>query len=162
MPLGKQECLIIYLVHRLPYDSSILPSTGMSRASNPRTVVYVNLQPLAGTALLSPTTWWSLTPPSHHFCKDKCRCSCYFLLPLLTFADFSYFREQSALCCPDFPLVQVPKNNEPAIRPDNCCLSIWVQNYYIFFYSANNEMDNSNFICYYSAFCCHGKQCAVY
>lgn len=47
----KRERFIIYLLHGLPHDSSILPSIGISWASNPQTMVYVNLQPLAGTAL---------------------------------------------------------------------------------------------------------------
>ena len=37
------------------------------RADSPQTVVYMNLQPPDDTARLSPTDWWSLTPPSHPY-----------------------------------------------------------------------------------------------
>ncbi len=41
---------VIYLGRRSPVGSSVLPSIGMSRAGNPQTMVYANLQLPAGTA----------------------------------------------------------------------------------------------------------------
>ena len=38
-----------------------------TRAGNPQTTVYMNLQPPVGTARRSPVGWWSLTPPSHPY-----------------------------------------------------------------------------------------------
>jgi len=62
----------IYLLPVSPQTSSVLPSTAsplrQTRAGNPHmAVVYMNLQPPAGTARRSPAAWWSLTPPSHPY-----------------------------------------------------------------------------------------------
>lgn len=37
----------------------------VARTGSPLTMVYMNLQPPAGTAPRSPAAWWSLAPPSH-------------------------------------------------------------------------------------------------
>lgn len=58
---------VIYLLRKSPCGSSVLPSIGISRAGNPQTMVYANLQPPNGTARRSPAGWWSLTPPSHPY-----------------------------------------------------------------------------------------------
>ncbi len=55
----------IYLLRKSPCVSSILPSIVVTRADNPQTMVYMNLQLPDGTARRSPADWWSLTPPSH-------------------------------------------------------------------------------------------------
>ena len=39
----------------------------ITRAGNPQTMVYMNLQPPVDTAQRSPAGWWSLTPPSHPY-----------------------------------------------------------------------------------------------
>lgn len=44
-----------------------LPRTGY-----PRTAVYANLQLSRCTATVSPSCWWSLTPPSHPY-RHECR-----------------------------------------------------------------------------------------
>ena len=89
------------------------------------------------------------------------RCS-HSLLSDLTVTGNSYFRERSALCCPDFPLAQVTSDNGPATKPccpdfplaqvtsDNgpatkpghCCQNILLQNYYYFSYYANHRANN--------------------
>ena len=74
----------------------------ITRAGNPQTMVYMNLQPPVGTAQRSPVGWWSLTPPSHPY---PLRGGC-FLLPAPTVTNSFYFRKWSALCCPDFPLAR--------------------------------------------------------
>ena len=51
---------------------------GGTRADNPRSMVYMNLQPPVGTARRSPAGWWSLTPPSHPYSLKRSGC---FLLP---------------------------------------------------------------------------------
>ena len=75
-------------------------SKSIPRAGYPNmAVVYMNLQPPAGTARRSPAAWWSLTPPSHPYPHGGGRS----LLPLPAVADCFYFQKWSALCCPDFP-----------------------------------------------------------
>ena len=62
---------VIYLLRTSPCVSSVLPSIASlaaPRAGNPdMSMVYMNLQPPAGTARRSPVGWWSLTPPSHPY-----------------------------------------------------------------------------------------------
>ena len=78
---------IIYLLRMSPCVSSILPSIveQAHRAGHPvMTMVYLNLQPPADTAHLSPSAWWSLTPPSHPYLMNKreaYHCGGCFLLP---------------------------------------------------------------------------------
>ena len=93
----------IYLLRRLPYGSSILPSIVFRRirTDSPQPMVYANLQPPDGTARRSPAGWWSLTPPSHPYP----RMGGYFLLPYPTVTNSWHFHQWSVLCCPDFPLV---------------------------------------------------------
>lgn len=94
---------VIYLLRKSPCGSSVLPSIGISRAGNPQTMVYANLQPPDGTARRSPAGWWSLTPPSHPYhiiIYGGC-----FLLPSPTVTNSFYFRKWSTLRCPDFPPV---------------------------------------------------------
>ena len=43
----------------------------ITRAGNPQTMVYMNLQPPVDTAQRSPAGWWSLTPPSHPYFFSK-------------------------------------------------------------------------------------------
>jgi len=42
---------VIYLICKSPCIFSVLPSIGVSRAGNPQTMVYMNLQPPVSTAL---------------------------------------------------------------------------------------------------------------
>lgn len=65
----------------------------------------------------------------------------YFLLPSPIVTNSFYFRKWSALCCPDFPLAQVPENNEPAIKPGHCC-PYKLQSYNYFFAIASKFVKN--------------------
>ena len=65
--------LVIYLLHKSPHASSVLPSIASllrTRAGNPQSMVYANLQSPDETASMSPYCWWSLTPPSHPYRKS--------------------------------------------------------------------------------------------
>ena len=95
--------LVIYLLHKSPHGSSVLPSIVTSSGGLPyMTMVYMNLQPPVGTALRSPAGWWSLTPPSHPYSL----LSGHSLLPAPTVTNSFYFQKWRALCCPDFPLIK--------------------------------------------------------
>ena len=62
---------------------------------------------------MSPSGWWSLTPPSHpyHFPERKWR---LFSSTLLYPCGQLPVKKQSALCCPDFPLIS------PRIQATDC------------------------------------------
>ena len=100
-----RRCLpFIYSVNLSTAQAFHPPSfTLRNRADNPRTMVYMNLQPPDGTACQSPDSRWSLTPPSHPYPCLSGAGGC-FLLPCPAVADSFYFQKWGVLCCPDFPL----------------------------------------------------------
>jgi len=51
---------VIYLLYELPHSSSVLPSIAFpkeTRADDPQSMVYANLQPPDETADMSPYRW---------------------------------------------------------------------------------------------------------
>ena len=81
-------------------------------------MVYMNLQPPAGTARRSPAGWWSLTHafsplPGTHGAGGRS------LLPSPAVANCFHFPKWSALCCPDFPPAS-PSQATPAAEPGQC------------------------------------------
>ena len=124
---------VIYLLRKSPCGSSVLPSIGISRAGNPQTMVYANLQPPAGTARRSPADRWSLTPPSHPYhiiIYGGC-----FLLPSPTVTNSFYFRKWSTLRCPDFPPVSLTYTGD---KPWHCVLFLYAK------VNKNGVTDNHN------------------
>ena len=63
------------------------PLCPKTRAGNPQTTVYMNLQLLNGTASWSPNCWWSLTPPSHPYQSLRMAVFFFYLHLLLPIAS---------------------------------------------------------------------------
>ena len=73
-----------------------------TRASNPQTSVYANLQLPRRTARTSLHDRWALTPPSHPYPYGR-----LFSSTLLCLRRQLSVRKWNALCCPDFPPLPV-------------------------------------------------------
>jgi len=114
----------IYLDHRSPHGSSILPSiVNMFQADNLQTMVYANLQLPEGTTRWSPIGWWSLTPPSHPYPNTYATNRC--VKGRLFSSTFTCCRQQlpfSEVGCPMLPGLSSRIIKMPAAEPDHCLL----------------------------------------
>ncbi len=124
----------IYPIRESPHGFSIPPSAGVSRAGNPQTAVYMNLQPPADTARRSPGGWWSLT---HAFSPlPALRLAVVFFCRSLLSPIASIFRSGAPCAARTF----LPRHKwTPTADRDTAFVA---QNYHFFPYLANVAWPN--------------------
>lgn len=136
---------VIYLVHKLPHESSVLPSIAKISGGQPSND---GLRELAASRWHSPmithrlvVSYTTFSPlPMIILSIGGC-----FLLPYLVVTNNFYFQKWNALCCPDFPpapFYGCRRQNRSTVF----CMQNYKINLYFIFFSMMNVVSDSMFL----------------